>query len=208
MLLLLRSPATGPVSATLTAQGGLTASGSTGAIALSGVGGLTLGDIELYIFATFDGQGTLQALPAGTAVRSASLTATGDLLAFGGYAGSANLSGLGTLSGTVGTVFQGNAILSGTGAITGVLRYIAIATLSGRGTLSAVGVVTGGVVTPNAVLAGVGNLTVTGAVLGVNARLNGTGDLSGFGFPQQVGFATQMKLSFSCDEIRTFFRKG
>jgi len=208
MLLLLRSAASANPAATLTASGSLSAAGTTGATTLTATGSLTLGSIELHVFAALDGQGNLQGLSQNFLTGIAALTGAGDLASIGGFQSSATLTGLGSLSATVGTVFQGIGGLNAQGGLTAAGSILQSARLDGTGSLSAAGIVTGGIVTPTATLAGIGILSITGAVLASDANLIGTGDLTGFGFRQAIGFATQMRLSFSSDEIRTFFRKG
>jgi hypothetical protein len=208
MLLLLKSPASVNPAGALTATGSLNATGSTGSVNLSGTGSLALANFELHVFGIFSGAGDLQALPQNFRTGFGSLTANGDLQGTPGFGPTAVLAGLGNLSGTVGTVFQGIAALNAQGGLTAAGRIISSAQLTGLGKLAAVGAVSGGIVTPTAVLAAVGALTVTGTVLSITASLDGQGDLQGAGFPSIVGLATQMRLSFSCDEIRTFFRKG
>lgn len=208
MLLLLKSPPSGIPAGTLAAFGSLSASGSTQASNLSGSGSLTLSAIELHVFATYAASGNLQALPQNFRVGAGALTANGNLSATVGFGPSATLAAFGNLSGTVGTVFQGIGALNAQGGLTVSGVLLDTGKLIALGNLAATGQVTGGVVTPSALLAAHGDLVITGASFALNANLSGQGDLSGFGFPQQVGFATQMRISFSADEIRVFFRKG
>lgn len=208
MLLLLRSPPSGTPAATIAAIGSLTASGTTGATTLAGTGSLAVNAIELHVFGTFDGHGNLQGLSQNFVTAIGALTGHGDLAPIVGFGPSAALAAFGNLTATVGSIFQGIAVLNASGGLTVAGKLISSATYAANGRLTAVGIVTGGVVTPAALLAANGSLTITGAVLATNATLDGSGDLQGQGFPQQVGFATQMRLSFSADEIRLFFRKG
>jgi len=211
MLLLLRSATGGPVTAALTGVGGLSATGSSVSAALTGVGAFTVsGSVELNLFASLDGVGGLVGISQGFQTRTAAITGQGDLNALGGFSGVANFAGLGGLSGTVGSTLQGTASLSGAGFLAdgGIARADTTSILAGQGSLTGTGNVSGGTVTPSAALSANGSLTVTTPLFVAVINLGGAGALAGTGFPDVVGLATTMRLSFSADEIRTFFRGG
>jgi len=207
MLLLLRSAASGLPAG----NAGITL-GTVGIAGPVGAASITFGvpaptNLEINVFAA----ASLSVTAAGIPVGFVSGTATGDLhlslIGFGGFGFVARGDITLGVAGTVGSTLQGignaSTTLGGTGAplattTAGVSLFL---NLSGAATIS------GGTLTPSATTAI--QLSINGsAVLGTLASGDIDINVAGTGYPQIVGLATQMRLSFSCDEIRTFFRKG
>jgi hypothetical protein len=123
----------------------------------------------------------LEILPVTGHAGTAALSGSGTLSGAGVFAGAAALSGSGTLSGTpthLTSHGHGAAALDGNGTLNGAPTgtFIQAAALSGIGTLAATW--TGTLVQPPATLTGTGTLQLSGVKLGFTAGLSGNGTLS------------------------------
>lgn len=207
MLLLLKSPATGLAAATVGISLGLTAiAGTTASL------GITLGltppeSVELNVFVTPDIRIGLTAISSGFLTRTATLTTNLDLPASGGFGASPVMDIHMGLSGTVGLFLQAAATpaitlgLTGAGVVPGRASLSTVLGLSGAPDVS------GGTVNPSASLSH--TLTLTAGLTGLGfGTLGMVMDITGTGQYAIPTLATQMRLSFSADEIRTFFRRG
>jgi len=207
MLLLLKSAASGVAAASLGISLGL--SGIAGTTATLDIhAGLTPPEsVELNIFGTPDVHFGLSGISSGFVSNSATLDSNLSLNAFGGFGSSPTLSLLLGLSGTVGGTLQGNAVAGILHGLTGALSVLPSATetilcgLTGTPTLS------GGTLTPTGSVAI--TLTLSGQAVATATAVCGTQlNLSATGQYAILTLATQMIVSFSTDEIVTFFRKG
>lgn len=208
MLLLLRSPPAGPVSALASFGFGLNASGSVSTALVSFSMGLALGSIEINVSADVGFTHKLSGISTGFLSAPATMVPVAvDVTATGGFGAAAQLTSTFGLTGTVGSTLQGIGSPAMTFGLTGS-PLIAITGNSAL-TLGLAGtpVVSGGTVTPAALTSISLNLVGAG-LLPAQAICDTQVGLQGTGFPHIVGLATQMRLSFSSDEIRTFFRKG
>ena len=207
MLLLLKSPASGAAAASLGLTLGLSAIAGTTANL-----GITLGltppeSIELNVFVTPDIKFGVSAISSGFLTRSATLDTQLNLLPVGGYGASPTMTLLMGLSGTVGSFLQANATPGITCGLTANPASPGAATLDTVLTISGAPMVSGGTVTPTAVLT---------HTLGLSAALTGLGfattdilmDLTGTPIAKVPNLATNMRLSFEADEIRLIFRRG
>lgn len=172
--------------AVMSGSGSLAAGGAfAGGAALSGAGALSAGP-QLSASTALSGSGTLSAvvqLAASAALSGSgslglrvglavSLSGSGTLTAtYGGFIGTAALSGSGALS--AGAVLPGAAALSGSGSLQAAGQRAASATLSGSGALSAAGRYGA-----PAALSGSGTLTAA-AQFAAAAALSGSGTFSG-----------------------------
>jgi len=207
MLLLLRSAASGLPAGNAGIQFGV--NGIAGPVATAGIsfGVPSPTSIEINVFANAGLQLEAIGIPVGFLSSSGNADLHLSAVGSGGYGFVANADIRFTVTGTVGSTLQGvgnaNIALGGAGAAiatttAGVSLFLNI---TGAATIS------GGTLTPSGstkiALSLNGN-----SVLGTSTLADIHFDVHGQGFPQIVGLATQMRLSFSCDEIRTFFRRG
>jgi hypothetical protein len=209
MLLLLKGAQSGIAAATLGIGFGL--SGIAGTTASLGVViGLTPPEaVEANIFVTPDIHFGLSAISTGFLTRTASLSTTLDLAPRGGFGASPTLGILMGLSGTVGTFLQSTAIPGITMGLTASLASPATASLSTVFTIAGSPTISGGTVSTAAThtiqmsLNGA-PIFVGRASLDMDLNLTGIGTLA-IPFENQ---ARTMRLTFECDQIRTFFRRG
>lgn len=206
MLLLLRSAA-GPVSANAGINFGV--NGIAGPTAAAGIAFNVPAptSIELNVFAGAKINFLTGGIPVGYLAGAGATGFNFDVTGFGGFGFVARADITFGVAGTVGTTLQGignaSTNLDATGAAAakttaGVSLFL---NLTGSATIS------GGTLTPSGTTAM--SLTVNGsAVLNTPAIADFHLVVQGTGFPDVVGLATDMRLTFECDSIRTFFRKG
>lgn len=209
MLLIFRGvPAT--LTATVAGIGGIIASGSTVSATVGGIGAVNAPtSIELQVFATVQGTGTITAIPQGFLTRTATVDGTGSIAAFGGFGDVLAVAGLGGVTATVGSFFDGGALsISGSGAVSAAGQFASTALVAGVGAVSAVPTISGGTLSLSATVAGRGDFAVSRPVLSALAIVDGSGGIQAAGSLAIPTLATQMRLSFSADEMRLFFRKG
>jgi len=210
MLLLLKG-ASGTLTATIAGVGAVVASGSTVSATLAGRGDLIPPEsIELMISADIAGVGGVLAISQGFLSRSASVDGIGIVTAFGGFGATLTLAGMGGVTGTVGSFFDGGAVaLAGTGAVSAAAQHVIPSTLiAGTGAVAASPIISGGTISSAAVVAGTGSVSASTPLLTAVLTLDGQGGIQATGGYAIATLATQMRLSFSADEIRTFFRRG
>ena len=123
----------------------------------------------------------LEILPLSVHAGTAALSGVGTLSGSGVFAGTAGLSGTGTLTGTpthLTSHGHGTAALTGIGTLggTGTGTFIQVAALDGIGTLNATWI--GTLIQPPVTLSGSGSLQLSGVKLGFTAGLSGNGTLS------------------------------
>lgn len=209
MLLLLKAAPSGVAAATLGLGFGLSGIAGTQA-SLGVVIGLSAPtSVEVNVFGIPDIHFGLTGISVGFLTRTASLSTVMDLTPQGGFGSSPTLSILMGLSGTVGTFLQATATPAITMGLTANLASPSSATLSTVFTIAGSPTISGGTISTAAThtiqmtLNGV-PLFVDRSSLDVDLGLTGIGTLA-IPFENQ---ARTMRLSFSADEIRTFFRKG
>lgn len=207
MLLLLKSPASAAAAATCSLGLGLSAvAGTTATLTL--VAGLTPPEsVELKVFVTPTLNLGLTAIPVGFLTRTAIASLQLSLAAAGGFGSPTNLSLLLGLSGTVGSTLQGTAIETLVLGLTSAGTNPAIGTLTAQLGLTGAPTISGGTVTPSASLPLV--LSLAGVPVMVSTAIcDLTTTLTGDGGSKVPNLARDMRLSFSSDETRLFFRKG
>jgi hypothetical protein len=208
MLLLLRSPPSGSPAAIAAISFGLVAAGNTGITQLSTSFGINLTSVEISISANVGFANKLTGISVGFLSGPATAINTAfDLPASGGFGGATQLTTVFGLTGTVGSTLQG----IGAPDITLGLNASPLIAITGKPgivfALAGTPITSGGTVTPTAVtnftfsLNGTPSQT-TSAVCDMALGLKGTAITS------VPNLATDMRLSFECDEIRVFFRKG
>jgi len=208
VLLLLRSPPSGSPAAVASIGFGLTAAGSASTATLSFSLGLTLSAIEINVSADVGFTNQLTGISAGFLSAPATLIPVAiNVSASGGFGSVTTLTTLFGLTGTVGSTLQGQANSAMTFGLSGSPIIVSPATVGLNLGLTAAATLSGGTLTPTAQVGIRLDLTAA-SFLGSQAICDTQFGLQGTGFPQIVGLATQMRLSFSSDEIRTFFRKG
>jgi len=207
MLLLLKSVVSGAAAASLGITLGLSGVAGTSAT-LDLHAGLTPPEsVELNIFVTPDVHFGLSGISAGFVSNSATLNTLANLSGVGGFTATPTLALLMGLSGTVGGTLQGNASAGITCGLSGLLQVLPSAVQTILCGLTGIPTLSGGTLTPTAsiplTLSLAGQpVSVAGAICDLTLDLTGTAQ---FAIPT---LATQMRLSFSADEIRTFFRRG
>lgn len=207
MLLLLKSVVSGAAAATLGLTLGLSGIAGTTATLTINAGLTPPESVELNVFATPDIHVGLSGISSGFVSNSAVLTTNLNLPALGGFTASPTLSLLLGLSGTVGGTLQGNASAGITCGLTGGLYALPSATETIVCGLTGIPTLSGGTLTPTASIPLTLSLSgqsvmIDAAICGLVLNLTATGQ---YAIPT---LATQMRLSFSSDEIRTFFRRG
>jgi hypothetical protein len=209
MLLLLRSPPSGATAAIAAIGLGLVAAGSIGTANLSTSFGLTLSGVELNVTGDVGFANKL----TGISVGFLSAPATAIHMAFGlpaggGFGAITQLTTLLGLTATVGSTLQGTAISTiGFGLTTAPKIAVTANPTIGLALAGSPITVSGGTITPSAVAAI--HLSLNGAAVSVTSAVCDIAtDISGTPSTSVLNLATQMRLSFSADEIRTFFRKG
>lgn len=199
------------ITATIAGIGAVVATGSTVTATCAGVGALNAPtSVELMVSASCAGVGGVIAIPTGFLTRSATVDGQGNVVAFGGFGSVVNVPGIGGVTATVGSFFDGGALtINGVGAAVGAGRPVPPATLiAGFGSVTAVPIISGGTVSSAAQINGFGALSVTFPALVATVLADGSGDVQATGGFGIQPLATQMRLSFSADEIRVTFRKG
>jgi hypothetical protein len=167
----------------------------------------TNGQIELNVFGAAAVKIGVSGIPIGFLTSSGNASISVTTTGFGGFGFLARGDIRFNVTGTVGSTLQGIGIASLTFTDAGAGRIQTPASASTRLDVAGTPSLSGGTLTP----AGSTGITLT---VGGSAGFSETAladiqfDVQGTGFPEIVGLATQMRLSFSCDEIRTFFRKG
>lgn len=209
MLLLFKAAPAGVAAATLGIGFGLSGIAGTQA-SLGVVVGLTPPEsIELNVFVTPDIHFGLSAISLGFLTRTASLSTVLDLAPQGGFGSSPTLGILMGLSGTMGSFLQGTATPAITMGLTANLATQATATLRTNLSIAGSPTISGGTISTAATHTI--QMSLNGAPIFVDqTSLDIDLDASATGvivipFENQ---ARTMRLSFSADEIRTFFRKG
>jgi len=183
-MLLLFKGAPAAVTATIAGIGAVAAAGSTVSATIAGVGQLNAPtSIELMISATCAGVGGVVGISQGFLTRTASVDGAGNIAAFGGFGAVNLLAGIGGVTATVGSFFDGGAVtLAGVGAVIGAALHVIPATLiAGAGALSAVPIISGGTISAAASLDGLGTLTGAIPVQTALVRVDGQGGLSATG---------------------------
>jgi len=209
MLLLLRGTP-GTLTATIAGIGAVVASGSTVSATIAGMGSVGLPEsIELMVFADIGGVGGVTAISQGFLTRTATVAGEGSVVAFGGYGATLNFSGIGGVTATVGSFFDGGAVtLAGIGTVSGAGVFTSAAFLAGFGSLSAIPVISGGTISSAATVAGIGIVTGAIPIQMAIGSLEGMGDILAIPSVGVPNLATQMRLSFGADDMRLTFRKG
>lgn len=209
MLLLFKAAPAGVAAGTLGITFGLSGIAGTTGTADIHFGLSPITSIELNVFGTADIHFGLSGIPLGFLTRAGTVDTQLNLAGFGGFGDTRTVGIVLGLSGTIGTTLQGNGVLginlglsaNGIPSGAGVLRTIL--GLTGTPTIS------GGTITPTGSV-GISMDLVAIPVMVANALADLTLDLQGVGV-LAIPFENQartMRLSFSADEIRTFFRKG
>lgn len=207
MLLLLRSVASGAAAASLGITLGLSAVAGTTATLNVTLGLTPPESIELNVFATPDIHFGLSGISSGFVSNSAILDTHLNLPAMGGFTASPTLGILIGLSGTVGGTLQGNASADIHCGLTGSLQVVPGATQTIVCGLAGTPTVSGGTLTPTANVDLI--FTLAGQPVSLSAALCDLKlDLAAAGQFAIPTLATQMRLTFSSDEIRTFFWRG
>lgn len=208
MLLLLRSPPSGTPAAVASIGFGLNAAGSVATANISFSLGLSLSAIEINVSADVGFTNQLTGISAGFLSAPATLIPVAiNVTAAGGFGSVTTLTTVFGLTGTVGSTLQGQANAAMTFGLTGSPLIVSSANAALTLGLAAAATLSGGTLTPVAQI-GIQLDLNAAPFLGSQAICDTQLGLQGTGFPHIVGLATQMKLSFSSDEIRTFFRKG
>lgn len=164
--------------------------------------------VELQVTNTQDIHFGLTSIPIGFLTRSANLDSTLGLIAVGGFAEHATLTIQMGLAGTVGTSFTSAANVGIVMGLTGSLASANTASPDIKLGLSGAPTISGGTLTPSANLGMNFGLTASQPGFVAQANLDVKLDLQAIAGIFVPTLATQMRLSFSADEIRTFFRKG
>lgn len=208
-LLLLFNQPSGPTSALLRTQVGLTAIGGPQATLGVTIGESTPSSVELNIFANSNVAIGLTGVSVGFFSGSANLDNTVSLFAFPGFGAVPALAIHIGLTGTVGSFIQSAAAMPLSIGLTGHGNMLVAGPFSVSIGLSAAVTISGGTVAPTS------NLSLTTTLNGAAVALS---DLSlslttqvglvGAAEITEPGLATGMRLSFGADQIRTFFRKG
>jgi hypothetical protein len=209
MLLLLKAAPTGVAAATLGLGFGLSGIAGTQA-SLGVVIGLSApNSVEVNVFGIQDIHFGLNAISVGFLTRNANLSTALDLTPEGGFGASPTIGILMGLSGTVGTFLQGTATPAITMGLTANLASPSSASLTTVFTIAGSPTISGGTISTAATHTI--QMTLNGAPLFVDrSSLDMDLGLTGIGI-LAIPFESQartMRLSFSADEIRTFFRKG
>lgn len=208
MLLLLRSAVGGAVTANLGIAFGLAAVPGTTANLGIQMGLAAPTSVELNIFNTQDLHFGLTSIPVGFLTRSANVDAHLDLIATGGFGEHAAFGIQMGLAGTVGSSFTSAANLGIAMGLTGALASSNTAIQGLKLDLSGAPTISGGTLTPTANLGFTLGLVAGPVALGSQANLDMTFALQSAPSTSVLNLATEMRLSFSADEIRLFFRKG
>lgn len=207
MLLLLKSPAAGTAAATLGLTLGLSAiPGTTATLGIS-ASLTTPTAVEVNLFGIQDIHLGLVGIPVGFLTRSASFDTQLGMVATGGFGVSPVMDITLGLSGTVGSFLQSTATPGIALGLTGAAVTPSSAILTTVLGLSGAPEVSGGTLTPSAT-AGL-QLSLAGSpVIGASSIVDATLGLTGIPAIKIPNLATEMRLSFTTDEIRLFFRKG
>lgn len=183
-MLLLFKGAPAAVTATLAGIGAVAAVGSTVSATIAGVGQLNAPtSIELMISATCAGTGGVVGISQGFVTRTAAIDGGGTIAAFGGFGAVNLLAGIGGVTATVGSFFDGGAVtLNGVGAVIGAALQVIPATLiAGTGAISAVPIISGGTISAAASLNGIGSLTGAIPIQTALVTVDGQGDIAATG---------------------------
>lgn len=210
-MLLLFKGASATLTATIAGIGAVVASGSTVSATCAGVGTLNApNSIELMVSVNCAGVGGVLAIPQGFLTRTALVDGQGNVVSFGGFGSIITVAGIGGVTATVGSFFDGGVLtINGVGTAIGTGRPVPPATLiAGLGNLTAIPIISGGTISSAAQINGLGGISASFPVLAASVIANGQGDVQGTGGLAIPILATQMRLSFAADEIRLFFRKG
>lgn len=209
MLLIFKQAASGVAAGTLGIAFGLSGVAGTTGKADIHLGLPDITSIEINVFGIADVHFGLVGIPIGFLTRTGTLDTRLDLMGFGGFGDTRALDIVFGLSGTVGSTLQGNGTLGINLGLSASLIPSGIGTLTTVLGLSGSPTISGGTITPTG-SAGISLRLTAIPVMAMNGLADISLDLDGLGTALTPidSQATQMRLTFSADQIRTFFRKG